>query len=121
MKYLIYDTTATDGNPFIGHHYENNSLEENAEFYPTKTAAENVIKLMCWENWAVVMEVEFDLDYIHDSLDYLHNMQLKRCCPIVQSKISIEIDKLIDLLIDDTSLDYTLCRNGKPIDNCTCC
>ena len=36
---------------------------------------------------------------IHSQLDYLYNMQIKRCCPIVQQKISIEIDKLIKMLI----------------------
>jgi len=36
---------------------------------------------------------------IHSQLDYLYNMQIKRCCPVVQKRISNEIDKLIKLLI----------------------
>ena len=36
---------------------------------------------------------------IYSQLDYLYNMQLKRCCPVVQKRISNEIDKLIKLLI----------------------
>ena len=36
---------------------------------------------------------------IYSQLDYLYNMQLKRCNPIVQKRISNEIDKLIKLLI----------------------
>jgi len=36
---------------------------------------------------------------IYSQLDYLYNMQLKRCNPIVQKRISNEIDKLIKMLI----------------------
>lgn len=36
---------------------------------------------------------------IYTQLDYLYNMQIKRSCSIVQGRISIEIDKLIKLLI----------------------
>jgi|15BtaG_2_1085339.scaffolds.fasta_scaffold62253_3 hypothetical protein len=36
---------------------------------------------------------------IYNRLDYLYNMQMKRCCPVVQKRISDEIDKLIKMLI----------------------
>jgi len=40
-----------------------------------------------------------NLETIYSRLDYLHKMQIKRCNPLTQNNITIDINRLIKLLI----------------------